>query len=239
MSVSVLPLDSFGRQRSLVRTGAVLCLLAGCATQPDPYATGAEFYERKDYAAAAEAWVSADGDPRAQHALGWLYETGLGRERDLAQAAELYRQAAVGGNGNAALNLALMYDQGRGMPRDQQSAAGFYRIAAEQGVAEAQNNLGRMLQAGDGVERDLAEAAKWLRRAAEQGYAPAQNSLGVAYFKGEGVRQDTEEAVFWLGLAVEAGQPGAERNRAFAQAFFSPQQRREVERRVAAWSPET
>lgn len=69
------------------------------------------------------------------------YEHGEGVPRDGARAAELYCEAAGGGDAEAQYSLGWMYANGRGIPRDDAAAAYFFALAARQGHEQAQRML--------------------------------------------------------------------------------------------------
>ena len=71
------------------------------------YNKGVDAYERGDYATALREWtpLAEQGDPVAQHALGWMYANGKGVEKNLTEAMKWYRKAAEQGNENALNNL--------------------------------------------------------------------------------------------------------------------------------------
>ena len=106
-----------------------------------------------------------DGDAKAQHNLGVMYDIGEGVTQDYAEAAKWYRKAAEQGNAKAQDTLGAMYDNGIGVTQDYAEAAKWYRKAAEQGLASAQYNLGVMYDYGYGVTKDIVEAEKWFSKA--------------------------------------------------------------------------
>jgi soluble lytic murein transglycosylase-like protein len=69
------------------------------------------------------------------------YEHGEGVPRDGARAAELYCEAAAGGDVEAQYSLGWMYANGRGVARDDAAAAYFFTLASRQGHAQAQGML--------------------------------------------------------------------------------------------------
>ncbi|MFC3226028.1 tetratricopeptide repeat protein [Marinibaculum pumilum] len=145
------------------------------------------------------------GEIRAQYLFGYLYEFGLGVERDLAVAADWYGKAAAGGSRDAQFRLGMLHLQGQVAAGSPDQAAAYFRQAAEQGLAAAQLNLAIMLEAGQGMAADPAAAARWYRAAALQGNAEAQNNLGLLYITGSGVDRDVAEGVRWLRLAARQG----------------------------------
>jgi uncharacterized protein len=121
--------------------------------------------------------ATAEDLAEAQHALGYLFETGDGVPQDLIEAAAWYLQAAEQGHAGAQNNLGLMYYAGRGVPQDYEDAAMWYRRAAEQDDHEAQFNLGLMYCYGHAVAQDYVEAHMWWSLAAEQGNESARGNL--------------------------------------------------------------
>lgn len=109
-----------------------------------------------DYAKAqAELQPLLDNnDPRAQYAMGVLYENGFGVTKDLPQAAAWYLKAAEQGNSDAQYNLGAMNEHGVGMPVNYVEAARWYLPAAEIGDIDALSNLGVLYQNGQGVKQD-------------------------------------------------------------------------------------
>lgn len=93
-------------------------------------------------------------DPRAQYAMGVLYENGFGVSKDLSQAAAWYLKAAEQGNSDAQYNLGAMNEHGVGMPVNYLEAARWYLPAAEVGDIDALSNLGVLYQNGQGVRQD-------------------------------------------------------------------------------------
>lgn len=89
-------------------------------------------FDRANYDTALAVWmVSAkEGDPTAQTYVGEIYERGLGRAPDYAEAANWYRKAADQGFARAQLRLGTLYEKGLGVSRDSVSALNWYRKAA-------------------------------------------------------------------------------------------------------------
>lgn len=77
-------------------------------------------FQRGDYATAARLTRSdaLKGDASAQKNLGYLYEAGLGVQRDPAQALAWYQKAADQGYAAAYNDLGTMYASGTGVPKD-------------------------------------------------------------------------------------------------------------------------
>lgn len=78
------------------------------------------------------------GHAEEMAALGQLYHSGRGVERDEAQAVHWYRQAAGAGSVIAAYTLAVILASSATTPRNLEQARRFYEQAAAGGFAKAQ-----------------------------------------------------------------------------------------------------
>lgn len=105
----------------------------------------------------------------AQHALGVLYLTGKGVDKNSTEAARLFEKAAKNGNVAGEVEYAILIFNGDGVKADEAKAAKLFRRAASRGNAIAQNRLARLLVAGRGVPANKIDAAAWHLIAASQG----------------------------------------------------------------------
>ncbi len=107
--------------------GLTLCVgLLGCAAPPKPPSWEDAELRQQRYAQAREAFVAGRyvvaaslmqplaqrGHAGAQYALGYLYYTGQGRERDAALALKWFRAAALAGDEKAVDALVRMARKG-------------------------------------------------------------------------------------------------------------------------------
>ena len=122
--------------------------------------------QARTQAAVHMAKAAAAGLPTALYLLGVMTEFAVGIERDLAAAAQLYRQAAEKGvrSGQARWGLALM--EGRGVARDPTAGESWPRRAANAGDGEAAALVGDLYAKGGDLPPNYAEAAIWYERAA-------------------------------------------------------------------------
>ena len=108
------------------------------ATTSECEIRGGEYiaYDRANYATALQVWQpkAEQGDPQAQTYVGEIFEKGLGRDPDPAQAAQWYQKAADQGYPRALSNLAYLYEKGLGVPQDPVKALNLYRKSA--GITE-------------------------------------------------------------------------------------------------------
>ncbi len=93
---------------------------------------GVAAHKRGDYATALREWrpLAKQGNAKAQHNLGVIYDKGRGVPQDDAEAVKWYRKAAEQGVADAQYNLGVMYDNGRGVPQDYAQAHMWYNLAA-------------------------------------------------------------------------------------------------------------
>jgi len=132
---------------------------------------GMAAYERGDYATTLTEWrpLAEQGDPTAQHHLGWLYVIGRGVPQNYEEAVRWLRKAAEQGDSDAQTNLGSLYLLGEGLPQDYTEALKWLRTAADQGHPFAQTKLGIMYEDGHGVPQDSVQAHMWFSLAAAQG----------------------------------------------------------------------
>jgi TPR repeat protein len=100
----------------------------------------------KDFLAAAQ-----EGHADSQYNVALMYETGLGVDKDAAQAVVWYEKSALQGKAAAQFNLGVLYENGRGTAVDFGKANEWYRKASAQHDALAIGNLGEFYMRGQGV----------------------------------------------------------------------------------------
>jgi TPR repeat protein len=176
--------------------------------------------------AAAFGWAktaAGHGNARAQHSLGWMYESGKGTAVDRVQAMAWYRKAAAQGLAVSANNIGALYMQGLGVPADHREAVRWFRQAAEGGDTMACFNLAMRYLAGDGVESSPQETRRWLEKALTADgqdevtlrlKADASYELGLLYENGSGVEKNVVKA---LQLYQEASSRNVEARQRLAE----------------------
>ena len=99
------------------------------------YEQGIAFYDNKDYDKAFESFKKAcdDGNMRACHNLGVMYEKGNGVEKNEQKAVELYKKVCDGGEMFGCHNLGVMYTNGNGVEKDFGKAAELFKKACDGG----------------------------------------------------------------------------------------------------------
>lgn len=186
-------------------------LLSSNAFARSDFNSAYEASQAGNYARAVSLWknLAEQGDPDAQYALGWMYESGQGVAINFKQAIHWYKQAAIQDYVTAQYVLASIYDKGTGVPANPETAVAWYLKAANQGNAESQFQLGLHYQDGNGVLQNDQQSFLWFSKAAEQGHLSAQLYLGKIYQSGRGVKQDYYAAFKWYEKASSQGNTSA------------------------------
>jgi TPR repeat protein len=185
----------------------------------------------------ATQWLAksaGQGNVSAQRQLEWLRINEFWNTKQDAKALAACEKLAESGDADAAYHAGLMYAEGKGTSSDLKQAAQWYERAAKAGHMKAQCNLGFLYSDGRGVEKDPALAGQWLEKAARQGSAPAQRKLGAMYFNGDGKTENVVEAAAWTRLAAGQKDKDALENLQVISEALGPDQRRQVDARVAA-----
>lgn len=150
------------------------------------------------------------GNAYIQNKVGVIYENGNKVEKNLAEAFNWYKKAALQNNAWALSNLAKMYYIGNYVSKDFNEAFKYYKRSAELGNYLAQNSLGNMYFNGNGTIVDYEKAIYWYKKSAAQNYNIALGNLGFIYENAKGVEQDLNKAILYYEKAIQM-------NNAFAQ----------------------
>nr|WP_286906375.1 tetratricopeptide repeat protein [Roseovarius sp.] len=187
-----------------------ISLCAGVATPAlSDVAKGIEALEAGNVQGAATEFQSAfeTGDADGAFYLGRLFEMGLGTEKDMRRAAELYAAAVSKQSALAQNRLGLMHLNGEFVLQDYQRAAELICAAADQGEPNGQFNCGLLYSQGKGVAPDAARAVGYWQEAAKANHVAAINYLGQAYQRGTGIDQDATAAFATFQRTAAAGNP--------------------------------
>lgn len=132
---------------------------------------------------------------------------------DWATAYREFKESALRGNANAAVNLGNLYMRGLGVPQDYAQARAWYEKAALESNPIGEAKLGVLYYLGLGVDENRTRAAEWFQKAGDQGDAHSAMTLGEMYLAGDGVPQSRTEAYVWYTIASELGYREAEQPR--------------------------
>ena len=100
----------------------------------------------------AQLALIKEGDVDALRNAAWMYQQGLGTDKNPAEALRLLRQAADLGDARAMFTLAEMYIAGTDVPKSVKTALEWYRKAAEVGYPEAMFEMGSRYAGGRDVK---------------------------------------------------------------------------------------
>ncbi|XP_077409063.1 protein sel-1 homolog 1 [Vanacampus margaritifer] len=160
--------------------------------------------------------LTAEGSPKAQTALGFLYAAGLGVNSSQAKALVYYTFGALGGNLIAHMILGYRYWGGVGVPQSCESALTHYKVVANQVASDVSLTGGSAVQkirlldelenpgsTSGMLEEDLIQYYQFL---AEKGDVQAQVGLGQLHLHGgRGVEQNHQRAYDYFNQAANAG----------------------------------
>lgn len=196
----------------MIRTILAFCLCAAFSMQAlaaDPFADAQTAREYKDYGhvLALLQPLAEKGDARAQYAVGFLYESGLGVAQDAAAALKWYLKAAEQGLPEAENAAGYFYGAGLGCAED--AAVSEAWLAKSTAAGQKENPL-RMHVSGVNVRIIYPDDLAWFSLAAKQGFPAAQSQLGKMYKDGMGVPQEYETGYKWLRKAAAQGDAPAQ-----------------------------
>jgi TPR repeat protein len=117
--------------------------------------------------------------------LAFCLQKGIGVQKDLTRAQELYEHSGAAGYGFAAYRLGMAFIQGEYGFIDSQRAVRLMERAYALGEPRGASALAQWFESGERVERDPAAAVSWLERASELGDFTATHRLQLAYMLGD------------------------------------------------------
>ena len=142
---------------------------------------------------------AAQGYDKSQYALGWMYWTGTGVDKNSLHAYRWFEPSAKQGNVYAQYCLAQWYDKGK----NYEKAREWCEKAAEKDLGLAYNLLGTYYHNGRGVNKDYKKAMELYLKAADKGVIYAMGNIGILYQNGLGVKRDYAQAEEWYRKALK------------------------------------
>ena len=170
---------------------------ASSLPKEDLYNRALVLYRKGQYPKAAPLYRKAcdGGNGSACTNLGYMYERGLGVDKDERSAATLYRRGCDANDAQGCTNLALLYFQGRGVESDQHRAAELDQRGCAGGSASGCANLGTIYWKGSGVPKNEELGARFMQQGCDGGNAQACRFLGFFYETGQGVPRSESRAL--------------------------------------------
>lgn len=121
------------------------------------------------------------GSATAQLHLGWMYQEGLGVQRNTDEACQWYKKAAESGSPLGQFYLGTFYAR----EKNYQQAVVTLSKAAAQNYMPAIYRLGQMYDVGEGVAPDRKKALEYIEQAAKMGHLFAQRDIAGRMIKGD------------------------------------------------------
>ncbi|XP_047310550.1 ERAD-associated E3 ubiquitin-protein ligase component HRD3A-like [Impatiens glandulifera] len=164
--------------------------------------------------------AAAAGYPHAQSTLGFLYDTGMMRERNRAKAFTYHHFAAEGGNMQSKMVLAYTYNRQEMHEKSVKLYAELAEVAINSFLISKNTHVNDPVRIHTGAEENKEDLRKLrgeddedfqiLEYQGEKGNAGAMYKLGIFYYFGlRGIRRDHVKALSWFSKAVEKGEPRA------------------------------
>ena len=139
-------------------------------------------------------------DPEAIEFLGIKYYAGgLGLQKDVRKAVELWREAAELGSVEALYDLGVAYESGSGVQEDVARGIHFYMKAAMQGHVESRYNLGCY----EGKKGDHDRALRHLLISAKMGDKDSVEVIKNMFMDGKATKEQYTEALRGYQDAME------------------------------------
>ncbi|EJK58888.1 hypothetical protein THAOC_20953 [Thalassiosira oceanica] len=139
-------------------------------------------------------------DPDAINFLGQkYYHGGLGLQKDMRKAVELFTEAAELGSTEALFDLGNAYREGDGVQQDKAKAVEFFAKAAMQGHAESRFNLGWF----EGKKGNHDRAVRHWLISAKMGDERSLETIKEAFKAGAATKEQYAEALKRYQDAVE------------------------------------
>jgi len=156
--------------------------------------------------------AASKGHPEAIHNLAVLYERGVGVQKDIRHAFELYCDAAERGYflSQCRVATARVVEQRQDLvscPDDE--ILSWMLKGTEKGKYQCATIAATMLFNGIGSEVDVESAIELYKQGAEQGDVFAQTNLASHYYAGERIPKDYAKAMYWYNKAAESNEPCA------------------------------
>jgi uncharacterized protein len=144
--------------------------------------------------------------PRTFGLLGYLYQHGMGVEKNISHAFELYIRGSELGDSDAMLNLSWLLRDANEEVFDEAKADHYLTLACKQNHAVAWYDLGNQIEKRKIVTQLAQSWFECFERSAELGFEPMLERCGEAYAFGiDGVQENLDKAHRFLNQAIVNG----------------------------------
>jgi TPR repeat protein len=148
------------------------------------------------------------GDSAACTMLGANYMNGLGVEKDLKQAEDLFQKGCKGDDIRSCADLGILYMNDTADREKVKQAITLNRDACNGGEMTGCASLAWMYLNGLGMKEDDAQAASYFGKACDGGNLLACTNLAAMYSNGRGVTADPTKAAALYRQACDGGEMG-------------------------------
>lgn len=146
--------------------------------------------EQNVYEAFSRLSICKEHHPGAAYHLAKCYKDGIGTQRDVNKAADLFEEASKNGIPDAIGDLALCLLKGEGHPVDKEKAFQLLTESSDLGSPQLAYRLAQCYLTGDSVATDKAKALSLFRIAHSRGYIEATYQLAHCLHTGEGINPE-------------------------------------------------
>lgn len=143
--------------------------------------------------------------------MGLFLHKGIGVEKNLERAIQLFINAADQGSPQALYSLGYCYLNGQGVDKDEEKGAALLRQAASKGNPNAMLLVAKCYEDGRGVKRNQKAALGWLEQAARRGHTFAMVRCALKEYEvgsganGQVRKEHYQNAARWASRSAEAG----------------------------------
>lgn len=143
--------------------------------------------------------------PSCYYMLGKMYEEGLGVERDLNKAFEIWHEGYLKNpntDTQCCFQIGYAYEYGRGVEINRKLSLEYYEKSANNGDEQAMYNAAIQYRNGYGCKVNQLKCVELLEQSASKGYSPAMLLLGILFQDGGLFPKDSIIAKNWYRKAM-------------------------------------
>lgn len=149
--------------------------------------------------------MAAQGDSRAETAIGNVYVQALGVPRNMKKAAEWYKKAADHGQADAMILLGMLHLDGYGIEKDEAAGLDYFNLALDKGFSPAAAVLSSLYHQGHGVGKDETRSREYFDRATKMSTPDELVGSGSMLLYGLNAPRDEETGVKLLAFSAKKG----------------------------------